>query len=184
MRGARDLVVILAGGPSMNVEVAESVRRLGAYVIVTNDTYLLYPDADMLFAADAEWWQAHPEATAFGGEKVVCQDQRVQGATYYRPPFTGGGGNSALHAARLAAARGARTILLFGVDLVDGVYTHWHGEHGHGLHNPNPATFKRARKAWAEFAEEPKDALILNCNPHSGLTCFPRVTLEEAACQT
>lgn len=172
-------VVIIAGGPSVTPEVIEIVRQAALRTIVVNDSYRLMPDADALFAADAAWWQAHPEAESFGGEKYVCEDQRIDSAVYVPPEEPRAGGNSALRAAHMAHRQGARIVYLVGVDLRDDELTHWHGLH-EGLHNPTEATFLRARKAWTDYAQRYDRPEIINCNPRSALECFPRVALEDA----
>lgn len=171
------VVAILAGGPSMSQAVADSAR--GYYRIAINDAFRLAPDAEMLYAADPEWWQAHPEALRFAGRRVVARPNRVDGVEYISPePVTLGGGNSALRAAHIAAAEGAAGIRLYGVDLRDDEVTHWHGAHEHGLRNPSPVVFARVRAAWERWALRPGIPPVVNCSSRSALECFPR----EAAC--
>lgn len=160
----------------MSKEVAESVMKTSAFVIAINNSWQLAPDADVLFACDARWWIANPEAESFAGERIVCEDKR-------RPPYTifvepkaiGSGSNSALQAAHWIAGRTER-IALFGIDLREDQLTHWHGQHK-SLPNPTGTTFQRAKKAWAlaQLGTE-----VVNCSKESALTCFPKMSLEEA----
>jgi hypothetical protein len=176
-----NIFAILAGGPSLTPEVVERVREAHVRTIAVNNAFRLAPWADILFAADAAWWAEHPDAADFAGERVVCEDQRVEGATFFRPVLREGG-HSALHAACLAEARGAVLVLLFGVDLRDDEPTHWHGLHPAPLSNPTPAQFARQRAAWTRYEATPTRPAIANCNPASGLRCFPMLTIDEALC--
>lgn len=171
-------VAILASGPSMSADVVATVRAERLLAIVINDTWKLMPDAACLLAADRKWWVSRgPQPEQFNGERLTCmRNRRIQGVEF-APPYPllrGDGGNSALHAAYLAGLRGAATVLLFGVDLRDDQLTHWHGR---GMDVPTAARFGRARKAWARFAAESDRAEVINCNPDSGLHCFPKLGL-------
>ncbi len=174
-------VVIVAGGLSVTPEAIAEVRALKLRTIVINDSYRIMPDAEALFAADAAWWQANPQAESFAGEKYVSEDQRIETAVYVPPEPPKAGGNSALRAVHLAFRQGAETVYLLGVDLRDDEQTHWHGRHEHpSLHNPNESTFRRARKAWIDYSVRTDRPEIINCNPRSAVECFPRMTLAEA----
>jgi len=182
-----EISAIMAGGPSMTPAVVEAVRAAGIRSVVINNSWMLMPDADCLFAADAEWWLAEPRVSPTDeqvkGQRLVCQDQRVPNATYVVPnpqPIGMNGSNSALQAAYYEAKRGAKRILLFGVDLRDDELTHHHGLHKGTLNNPTKQRFRRARAAWAAYAAEPNRPEIINCNPRSALDCFPKMTMEEA----
>lgn len=172
-------VVILAGGPSLTKEQADTARAFPRIAI--NNSYMLAHDADMLYAADPEWWQKYPEALRFAGHKLVARNSvRFPGVWYIPPLGPAWGGNSALRAARVAVDAGASRILLLGVDLNPDQLTHWHGNHREGLRNPTPEVFRLARKAWEMFSQCPDLPKIVNCSLQSALTCFPVMPLEEA----
>jgi len=176
-------VAVCGSGPSLTEEVAAAVRALGIPTIVTNDTWRRLPEADVLLAANAAWWNKRnprvaPLPEEFPGERFVCEEG-VAGAAFIAPRKVAIGGNSALRACHLAEDLGAARILLFGVDLRDDELTHWHGLH-RGLDNPNWTTFKRHRAAWDAYALQIKRPEIINCNPQSALDCFPKCTLDEA----
>lgn len=178
-------VAIMAGGLSMTTAVANAVRAAGIRSVAINNSWRLLPTADCLFAADAAWWLARspresPTPEEFTGERLVCQDQRVPDATYVVPRAIGLGSNSALQAAHYEANRGAKRILLFGVDLRDDELTHHHGLHGSMLNNPTKARFGRARMAWQAYAAQKDRPEIINCSERSALTCFPKMMMEAA----
>lgn len=163
-------VAILASGPSMSQAIADEVRHLDCIAI--NDTYRLAPWAMALYAADAAWWAAHPEALNFPGRKLA--GEIVPGVEFVEPKPLARGGNSALRATQWAVEQGADEVLLFGVDLDPEAPTHWHGLHA-GLRNPDRSEFEQAAEAWGEFAKQPGLPPIINCNPASKLECFPKV---------
>lgn len=176
-------VAILASGPSMTPEIVEMVRkRTEVYSIVINETRRLMPDADMLFAGDPVYWTAYTDAASFVGRKVASRPDNLPRGVEFAPPRPPKeGGNSAMRACHLACDEGAAEILLFGVDLRLDAVTHWHGAHHHTLHNANAHTFRRSLSAWCAFAgqSDPRPP-IFNCNPDSGLDCFPKVNPARA----
>jgi hypothetical protein len=117
---AAETVAILAAGPSLTQELADSVREHRR--IVVNDSYLLALDANILFAHDLAWWKKHPEAHAFAGLMVSGQEGDID--TLYLPmpdeiitlaPWhILQVRNSGLMAIRIAAMAGAARILLCG----------------------------------------------------------------------
>jgi len=136
-------VVVLGSSPSMSRAVADKVRNMPRIVI--NSTWRLAPDADILFAHDLAWWQQNPEAQNFRGLKISGQDGEVD-ALHVRMPeerVTIGPGhvvdlkNSGIMAIRLAAAAGAKRIILFGIDFTPG---HWHSDHPAPLAKTAPET--------------------------------------------
>ena len=97
-----------------------------------------------------------------------------------RAPVTGGG-NSAVHATLIARHCSASRIVLLGVDLDPAHLTHHHGLHPGTLRNPKPSDFALAQKAWRRLAPALSGIEVINCNPQSALTLFPRVPLESVA---
>lgn len=180
-------VAVLASGPSMSKIVADEVLAAGLPTIVINNTYLLAPWADMLYAADAAWWQAHPGTADFRGLRVTVQDVagtlklRCSGPAGFdpHPGAVRSGGHSGHQAVHIAMHAGARRILLCGFDMHG---THWHGEHAFPLRNTAGGTYGR----WVEQFAELRDSAIslgieiVNCTPGSALTCFPAASLTEA----
>lgn len=177
----KDVVAILAGGPSLTQEIADQVRAAGVFVVAINDSWKLVPDADELLAADAPWWKLNPDALGFRGKKVVLQQApAIAGVEFVSPRPLGTGGNSALQAAYRAS--GAKRLLLFGVDLRDDELTHHHGLHPTPLNNPSVGAFRRARAAWEVFSRQPGIPETINCSARSALTCFPKMAPEQALC--
>lgn len=174
-------VACIASGPSLTPEDCETVRATGLSTVVTNTTFRLCLWADAVFGYDPQWWIWHLDEVrkTFGGMRFTNGGNHgrlvhsAQGHPRYRD-F----GNSGACAIALAVACGATRIVMLGYDcqLTDG-RTHHHGPHGNGLRNCDslsrwPAQFAAlARVVTAE---------VLNASRVSALTCFRRVSLEEA----
>lgn len=164
---------------------------------MVNLAWRLAPDADLLYAADPDWW-ASSEAPAPGEGPAlkVTQDLR---AAMSRPdllhvPSEAGdglsadplrirqGGNSGAQAINLARHLGARQVVLLGFDMAfapDG-RKHWHGDHAPGLRNPPEHKLADWRASLATLAADAvREGLeIVNASRRTALTCFPRVALE------
>lgn len=95
----------------------------------------------------------------------------------------GGGGNSGFQALNLVIQWGARRIILIGFDMTDSSGVHWYGRNRWPQSsNPNTAAFR----GWIATFERSVAVLreigadVVNCSPHSALTCFPKMSIEEA----
>lgn len=190
------LWIVAATGPSLSSEVAE--RCKGYNVVAVNDAYKLFPFARMLYAADDEWWKLHKGCPEFTGEKwSTCHDlyknsaaelyglrlipsvRRAQGFSFV-PGIIHLGGNSGFQAVNLALQKGATIVVLVGFDMQG---SHFFGDHPPmGRRMPsNGKGFIRWRKHFGIAADMlPADRKIINATPDSALTCFPKMTLEEA----
>lgn len=184
--------VVLATGPSMSQEVADSVRGK-ARAIAVNDAFRLAPWADALYAADWMWWRHYKdEALKFAGLKVSIGTDCPYGEVFAlakggddgfdtRPTHLRTGKNSGYQAVHLAAHFGARRILLCGFDMrVVRKRSHYFGDHPDELRNEKLYEvfckyFERVAPAYRHRGIE-----VINCTPGSALTCFPHQSLEEA----
>ena len=184
-----ETVAILASGPSMSAEVATAVRASGVRAIAINNTFKLAPWADLLYAADARWWDVHKdEALKFEGLKVTIMEtpygllQLADGGCVGFDDDTSKlrtGHNSGYQAVHLAVHAGAKRILLCGMDMQG---KHWHPEHKPPLVINEEAFFIRCIQCFREVAPELKrrGVEVWNCTPHSALKCFERVDLAQA----
>lgn len=200
-----ETAAILASGPSMTRQIADSVRHLrtiavsnqGIDNVVDGELVPAFaPWADVLYSADRRWWQENKNATEFAGLKVTIAPQG--GAAFQHPDVkvmgNGGargletrrthlrtGGNSGFQAVHLAMHFGARRILLCGFDMhaVAG-RDHWFGPHiwRHAHRSPYSLFIERFAEAAPLFAAAGIE--IINCTPGSALGCFPRMPLEDA----
>lgn len=162
---------ILASGPSMSQEIADSVK--GLKVVAVSNTYELAPWADVLVSSDRTWWTNNPGAFYFEGEKF-CGLTIEPPKGVERFPGAISGGNSALLALQIAVSKGAERVLLFGVDLNG---KHYFGDHPAPLKNPTPQRFDVFQKQFSRY--RPKGVEILNCSPDSALKAYPFADAKE-----
>lgn len=185
-----DTVVIVASGPSAQGAPLDALKGRAKFIAV-NESWRLCPWADMLYACDGAWWRSAKGALDFTGMKVteearaaeefgllkvkVCRscDVILTGMT----GLLGDGGNSGFQALNLAVQFGAKNILLVGFDMTLANGEHWHGRHGNGLNNPRQNNIQRWLGArWSV----PDGVCVVNCNPDSALTAFPRTSFVQA----
>lgn len=165
--------------------------------LAVNRGFELAPWADVLYAADASFWERYPAALQFPRLKCSAMAQKLKpGHDVVRVgifrdaegrdrPMRGpigtvaGGGNSGFQAVNLAAQFGARRIVLVGFDFGG---PHWHGDHAAPLRNPRQSTLAEWRQTmdaaapvYAEWGVE-----VLNVSPISALTAYPVVSMVDA----
>jgi hypothetical protein len=162
---------VLATGPSMSQEVANSVKGR-CKVVAVSDSYRLAPWADAMASSDAAWWKANPAAKEFAGRKFSAAQIDGVEKVDFEGPITSGS-NSGLLAAHVAWKLGATKILLCGFDL--------HGAHFFGLHpvplkNTKPGRFEVFQEQFRRF--KPRGVKVLNCTPGSALRVYPTASLD------
>ena len=163
-----DDFVILATGPSMSRELAESLR--GRNAIAVADAYRIAPWAYAMVAQDVAWWRHHPDAIKFHGRKF--SSNKIAGVEQFDSLKTTGqvfgtGSNSGLIACIVAQWLGAKRIELYGFDMHG---SHFFGPHPEPLKNTTPqrfATMLKDFKRWNHAGVE-----VINMTPNSSLTCF------------
>ncbi len=153
----------------------------------------------MLYACDGMWWRERAGARDFAGERWSSigrpgrfrhNDKSKEQAAYGlnlvfgedKPGFSTSpecihyGSNSGFQAVNLALLLGARDIVLCGFDMS--------GHHFFGAHKPplrNTQSYVNFIRAFTAAAKQlPPGIRILNASPTSALTCFPRMTIDDA----
>ena len=175
-----ETVAVLATGPSLTQKQCDSVRHLPC--IAVNDAYKMAPFAEMIYAADIQWWALNPDALSFKGLKVTCMnDMQLTDVKVLKqgglegfdpsPDAIRTGGNSGYQAVHIAIHAKAAKILLFGFDMGG---THFFGPHKAPLRNTDTEVFTH----WIPRFEALKNrgSEIINCTPKSALKCFPTDT--------
>jgi hypothetical protein len=184
------LAVCIAGGPSLQWEDVQTCRD-HAFTIAINESWLMAPWADVLYAADYAWWMRHPDAWSFPGHRLGCQNKNSEkfGVTVLKnlgylgwsedPDAVYNGSHSGYQAIQVAATRyGATTIALLGYDV----------KAGNGQKNwyPNPKTkpFERWLSTYGTLADaaRARNITIWNCSRDTAITAFPRRSLAEVLC--
>jgi hypothetical protein len=192
-------VVIVAGGPSVNLKQIRHVARAkltcaGIKVIAVNDA--IYPCwwADWLHACDAKWWNWHRlSATKVDAVKTTCSKgvpwaEKINVVpsdpkTGWRGGFPGrqdtvaGGGNGGYQSIQIAAKAGASKIILLGFDMPGDNGAHWFGDHPDNIRSNYEETMLPHFPSLIEPLER-MGADVVNCTPGSALTCFRTADLE------
>ncbi|RWO29583.1 MAG: hypothetical protein EOS10_22320 [Mesorhizobium sp.] len=190
-----ETVFILASGPSV-LDLDLSLLT-GRRVIAVKSSWLHWPPADVLFFADGRWWREkhlRPGVDAFAGLIVTTAmeigDPRVKRIKKINPTHLSAkpgevalARTSTTGAINLAIHFGARRIVLLGVDAKLGA----NGQrHSHRLNWPWPKGGQPQAFAdqMAEYrAIAPSAAAmgveIVNANPDSAVTIWPRLRFED-----
>lgn len=184
----RTAVVVASGPSAVGAPLSRAVGR--ARFIAVNDSWLLCPWADALYACDGAWWRKYGGVPEFKGLKLTYEIaaarqfglgrvniDRSNNAILTGGDAVGDGGNSGFQALNLAIKWGAKRVLLVGFDMTISGGEHWHGRHPTGLNNPRQHTIRRWLSAeWST----PPGLEIVNCNPESALDAYPKMSFEDA----
>lgn len=196
---AERAAVVIGSGPSLNdmqlLEVA--LARVGFRVnaITVNNTLERAPWADVAYFGDYTAIKHYlPQLRKTSAAEWVTIDKAAAERwklTHVDPASANGmaldrirvNGNSGAQAVNLAAAFGARRILLLGFDMRNDPLTgaaHWFGQHPKNL-----VTVQLFDEWLHKFDAIAKDAKalgveIINCTPGSALDCFPRAHIADA----
>ena len=193
---SNDVCAVIAGGASVaRVDVASLRGR--CKVAVVNNSHMLAPWADALYAADEFWWEnaiglenfsglkfapAKVDAKRYGLKSVDLiaeTDTDMDKFSMERKGLIARGGNSAFQLVNLVTQFGAKKQIWIGFDFVG---DHWHSRHKPPLRNPRPQTLQK----WAERFDKQKpllDALgvsVINASDVSALQAYPKATLCHA----
>jgi hypothetical protein len=161
------IFAVLATGPSMSQDIADSVRGR-CRVVAVSDAYKLAPWADALASTDAAWWKHHKEALEFKGLKYGAFPDFRPVAGVQRLELSSET-NSGLLGMHVAERLGASVILMLGFDLKG---SHFFGQHPEPLKNTTEDRFKAIRKQFQHF--RPRGVRIINCTPGSALECYEK----------
>jgi hypothetical protein len=164
--------VLLAPGPSMSQQLADSVRHMPRGAI--NNAYELAPDADFLAANDMAWWRNHPKAHDFAGRKFSANQipkvERVLNSVVVCHS------NSGVLALECARQMGATEIIMLGFDFHG---THFFGSYKNGCSNTQENKRLVHHKQFDQWAKSNKKIKVVNCTPNSRLMVFPMGRLED-----
>ncbi|RUW73676.1 hypothetical protein [Mesorhizobium sp. M2A.F.Ca.ET.067.02.1.1] len=190
-----ETVFILAAGPSTRALDLSSLE--GRRVIAVKSAWKEYPKADVLFFADGRWWREkalRPGPDEFAGlivtsakeigdprVKVIGRAVNARHGFATRPDQVALERSSTTGAINLAIHFGAARIALLGVDAKIGVDGR---RHNHGLRWPWPPSKSCWKDQINEFAMMAPSAAkagveIVNANPDSAVTCWPRVPFDQ-----
>lgn len=191
------VAVVVASGQSAS-QVGLEQTRGRCRVVVVNSSFRLAPWADVLYAADRQWWEHnHGDVLGFSGLKITARESigkkfnikivnvktisEAEAHCFHLEPkgTIGHSGNSGFQALNLPLQFGSRKIVLVGFDLFG---EHWHDKHIEPLRNPRPG----AMELWRERLDAQATRLkamgveMLNASDQSALTAYPKMSLNEA----
>jgi len=190
-------VVLIASGPSLTEDQIEVIRPYHTAnkikVAGCNDAYRIYPDLDLLYAADQNWWQHHiSKIKELNIPKLCIPNEKF--ATANEITFIKGaggkklstnsncisyGGNSGFQLFNIAFLKGVKKIILLGYDYTYNKKAHWFGDHKSGMRNP-PKNMGNWVSSYSNSQELLKEIEVINCSEISIIECFPKMTIEEA----
>lgn len=190
--------ICIASGPSLTRDDVNAVRGHGR-VYVVKECCHLSPWADVLYAADTDWWQNNAGCPYFEGEKwTVSHEAATQfclNHINYRNdiPWSNeqgliaSGGNSGFQAINLAALDLIRLypdepkrIILLGYDMgyIKGQDKHWWDQElPRESRYSNYADWLKRMAAAVPYI--PLDIQILNASRQTAINCFPQVNLGD-----
>src|SRR5690606_3786458 len=123
-------------------------------------------------------------ASVFRGERVSLGSR--PGVRKVRTAYNRNQGqNSGAGAIALAAAWGARRIILLGYDCQYAAgKRHWHGDHPKGTAgNASPQSVAKWPAQFRDLLPHVRGIEIINATRQTALTVFARATLEDALCE-
>lgn len=182
--------VVVATGPSAGAADFGILRQFST--IAVNDAYKLCPWADILYACDPEWWEAHiADARQTFAGKLWTQDDRaakkhrlyrIAGAANVGLSRTPGvihfNSNSGAQAINIATLAGAKTLILVGFDM-KGPASHFFGQHPPNLRKSSD--YADWVRKFAAIAADLKamGVRVINTSADSALPYFEKVPCQQ-----
>lgn len=180
---------VVAGGPSARAQVD---KLAGRRVVAVNSSFAIVPGADVLFYADARWWNQFFRTTVgFTGSIVTIsrrnRDKRAKRVEKTKPPLVKDdqasvtmSRTSLAGAIVLAAKRGAFPIVLIGADgqLDETGRRHNHAHKYPWKLNPESYTAMAAELRAMLPGLRSIGAVVLNASPRTKFDMFPSVDLD------
>jgi hypothetical protein len=194
-------VAVLGSGPSLTRDQVDALRGR-CRVVCVNRSYVMAPDADWLWGADAtRFWAWDLAAVGFAGTKVTLWSrlmppdgkravERLAAAgvkvVRHCRPGTGGwfdprpghvrGGNGVHHVLNALGHCGPRRVLLLGVDMRPGRF---HRDYPRGaVETPYWAAIEQLKSLAKPLAE--RGVEVVNCTPGSALELWSPMGIEDA----
>lgn len=184
--------ICIAGGPSLTQEDVDFCRGKGR-VYVVKEGALAAPWADVLYAADTDWWTDNEDRwKGFEGEKWTVSNRAcelypelnfVEAKTQLKwsdqPGAIATGGNSGFQTLNLSVLQGAERVVLlgydYGFDPTKQDKHWWEKEHPRKSRASNYIEWNKRMAAAAPLIPVP----VFNASRLSAINCFPRVDLRE-----
>ena len=196
-------VVVLGNGTSLLGADLSAIAASKARAMVANGGFALYPAADVLMCADRHWLAEGHDTSGFRGSLIVVTRpeavkrpdprmvamrrqfiERVTGDPFADPGLLVEGHTSTSTNISLAVLRGAKRIVLAGIDLCPGPDNRRRST-GDETDDPARAAARYRRQA-EHLAMQAKwvrgrGVEVVNASPRSVLDCYPYAESLEAA---
>lgn len=191
----RDTAVVVGNGTSLLGLSPTMLERPRVRSLVANGGYRWHPRADVLMCTDKRWLAANPDLSGYEGPQIIVtqpdavkvEDPRM---LYVARKFIGDarsdpfarrdtlveGWNSTSTNISLAIIRGARRIILLGVDLAPGpnLRRRIYDDSRDSLKLANPRYERQVRHLTMQSMwVRRKGVTVINCSPRSDLRCYP-----------
>jgi len=191
-----DVVAVVASGSSATSEVVGKLRGK-CRVAVVNNSYQLAPWADLLYAADDDWWRWQYKKD-FAGLKVTCKERTAKDHGIHYIDLLGvidtdedqmvvepkgmiaRGGNSGFQLINIVTQTGCKKQIWMGFDFNG---EHWHEKHPRPMKNPSQQTLDKwcRRLDGQAFILETMGVSVRLVSENSALTAFQKVKEVEDA---
>lgn len=200
-----DTAFIVGGGPSLRGFNPERLRGRGRVIVINrmvlpsaDGVWPGIPWADVMYFCDEKYWRVDGARVRefYKGGCLVTMARLPNDPDIHRlsrrarvglspdPRQLCHGSNSGFQAINLAYLFGARRIILLGIDMAIGEDGRTHTHEGYG---PCVQEVELHLKAvflpkFPSLVKPLKDAgvEVINASPRSALTCWPRVSIDEA----
>ena len=193
---------IIGGGPSTKETVdkwGSHIKESGCHIIVVNDSFLFFPEADVLYFGDPIWWDHNRDEvkrifkgeiftkSAKGGDLTTHLQAMEKGSQYdwAENPTQVGGHDSGHQAMNLAHHFGVSAIFLVGFDMKQvGGENNWHNRHERFRADKVVSPEKYDITFVPGYTNVAKECTrngirVFNMNPDSALEVFPKLRMED-----
>lgn len=189
-----DTIVVAAPGPSLTREQIQIVREHKLFTIAIGEVGRLWmSDANILYHADAKWWNYYNGVPSFQGYRA-CMEKPESPQVFNTPrsPLTTGldmnypylvtGSNSGYQAINLAAQLRPTKIILIGYDMKDSCDGRHNIDGDHPKPIKRPPAFELFRQNIGELCKplEELNIVVYNSTIDTALKCFPKKELLHA----
>lgn len=180
--------ICIATGSSLTADDVDYCRGKGHKIYAVKEARFLCPDADVLYAADWDWWDFNKGCPEFTGEKWTCAQESAKkyGLNYIAPKpnidwseeqgIVATGGNSGFQTLNLAVLHGADRVILLGYDMGFTNKKHfWTDEFQRPVRDSRYNDWIQKFNRAAPKIKVP----VFNATAKSNLECFQKVKLRE-----
>lgn len=172
------IVGVVGSGPNLKLGDVQKIYDQCDFLISANSSYLIAPDLfGYVYAGDKAWFDKYYCDVPSHIKKVsssisaVSKYKDIEHFQSDHCKFSSGG-----RAIEYAIAKGAKKVLLLGLECNISKGTHFFGNH-EGLNNPTPLSIKFWLEHFDRIAKQNPNIEIINYSRNTSITCFKRAEL-------